>query len=381
MQTRRPLILSKPIRRGFTLIELLVVISIIATLMALILPAIQSAREAARRTQCLNNMRNVATSTLAYATKNRGRLPASGSYPGADTDADGLRDTVFPGHSWVVDILPDLDQAAIYERWNRALAFNAGANVAVGQLNIPVLTCPNDDTADGLDGGLSYVANVGIGDKNVDLLSLQPTGADAGHSAAVEGYIWDGGAVGSQSNVDLTADLNVFAPEIEIDFNSVATGAVAISASPKSANVGRIYDGASNTILFAENVNGGASAGGLYSAKTWADPSIRSAAFLFPVDPAAGVTFKSLVAGRDATAGNPYINKQSNGTDGTAPFPNSRHLGLCIFSFCDGSARTLADDIDSGVYVQLITPSGARPRPNLAGAGYVPEDPISGNSF
>lgn len=379
MQTRRHSVPLKPVRRGFTLIELLVVISIIATLMALILPAIQSAREAARRTQCLNNMRNVALAAIDYAEKKSGRLPASGTYPGADTDSDGLRDTIYHGHSWVVDILPGLDQQAVYERWNKAAAFNFGGNVAVGQINIPVLTCPNDETADGEDGGLSYVVNVGIGDKNVDVLSTSPTGSDAGHCAAVEGYVFDGGSAGSQSNVDLTADLSVFAPTIEIDANTIATSAVLISAAPKSANVGRIYDGASNTILLGENVLGGADS--LTGAKTWANPSIRSAGFLFPVSPAVGVTFKSLVAGRDTTAGNPYINKQSNGTDGSAPFPNSRHLGLCVFSFCDGSAKTLADDIDSSVYVRLITPSGARPRPNLVAAGYVPEDPLSGTDF
>src|SRR5262245_14753121 len=62
-------------RRGFTLIELLVVISIIAVLMSLILPAVQSAREAGRRTQCMSNMRNVALSLENWAGAHSGALP------------------------------------------------------------------------------------------------------------------------------------------------------------------------------------------------------------------------------------------------------------------------------------------------------------------
>ena len=75
MQTRRSLILSKTSRRGFTLIELLVVISIIATLMALILPAVQQAREAGRRTQCLNNLKNITLAAISFAEAHRGVLP------------------------------------------------------------------------------------------------------------------------------------------------------------------------------------------------------------------------------------------------------------------------------------------------------------------
>ncbi len=380
MQTRRSFILSKSTRRGFTLIELLVVISIIATLMALILPAIQSAREAARRTQCLNNLRGITTAAMAYAEANKGRLPASGTYLGVDSDADGLRDTAVAARSWAVDLLPNLDQLAVYERWNRGAAFHVGGNVSVGQVNIPVLTCPVDTTSDAKNGGLSYVANVGVGDKLVDVSSATPTGTQLGHAAVAEPLVWDGGTAGSQQNVDLTSELCVFAAKIDIDVPPV-TGGVAPSAGPTSVNIGRIYDGAGNTIMFSENVNAGASSGAFYgSAKTWADPSVRSCGFLFPIT-ASGATFSTIYAAVDSSAGNSYINKQSNGTDGGAPYPNSRHPQLCCFSFCDGSARTIADSIDPSIYVRLMTPSGARPHPTLTAAGFVPENPISGNEF
>src|SRR5262245_38465430 len=74
MQVKRRLP-SKPQRRGFTLIELLVVISIIAVLAALILPGIGAARETARRTQCMSQMRNVSFALQTYATNNSGGLP------------------------------------------------------------------------------------------------------------------------------------------------------------------------------------------------------------------------------------------------------------------------------------------------------------------
>jgi len=371
MQTRRSQILSRSNRRGFTLIELLVVISIIATLMALILPAIQSAREAARRTQCLNNLRNVTTAALAYAEANKGRLPASGTY-----GFDPVKAEIYPARSWVVDLLPNLDQLAVYERWSRSRAFSdpTTPNVAVGQINIPILTCPVDPTADGKDGGLSYVANAGVGDQFVDVTSNAPTAtANLGHHPVAEPFNWNGTTAGSPANVDLTAELCVFIPFF--DFDVALTGSTVTPASaPRSANIGRIYDGAGNTVMFSENINAGVDS--VTGARSWADPSIRSSSFVFPVAPVTGLSFGLLSANPASTVC--WINRQTNVEDGSAPYPNSRHPSLSCFSFCDGSAKTLADSIDADVYVRLLTPGGVR---RQAIAGFLAESPISGNDF
>jgi len=374
MQIRRSLILSKNARRGFTLIELLVVISIIATLMALILPAIQSAREAARRTQCQNNLKNLTLAAINYAEAHRGQLPASGTYPGSNADAsmDGSREQIFASHSWVLDLLPYLDNQAIYERWVFTVPFTS--NAAVGAANVAVLTCPNDDTADQKDGGLSYVANCGVGDINFDVTSTTPASAiQFGQLASAEPFTWAGGSAGSSQNVELTGQLSVFAPNMTCDTPAYAGGVSAANAGG-SVNIGRIYDGAGNTIMLSENINAGKDA--LTGAATWSNPSIRSCGFIFPT--VGGTTFFNISTAPNVTLGSPFINKLKNGTDGAAPFPNSRHIGIVVASFCDGGVRTLSENIDTSVYVRLITPNAARPR---SISGFTPEEPLSSNDF
>ena len=377
MQSRRSSAASQKKRRGFTLIELLVVISIIATLMSLILPAIQNAREAGRRTQCLNNIRNVTVATLNFASSNKSRLPALAYFP---QNASGAR---FNGRSWCVELLPYLDQQGTYDRWNKDLPFGVAPNLALAQdLYLEAFACPNDESAFLVPGGLSYVANAGFGDYDpTNLATIANDGGAVQHSFMSESFNWDGDA----ATIDLSVPASATTRD---DDDATITKATAVFAAEfeglpisrnASAVIGKIYDGSGNTLMFGENINAA-------NNTTWADPHTEQISFVFPLDP----TLVGLTTMNDPrpaialdAAGNPlpaYPNEAKTGPDGISPYLNSNHPNLVVVSMCDGSARTLSENVDERVYLQLITPGGTRLR-RATGGTFVSENPISGDSF
>ncbi len=127
-------------RRGFTLIELLVVISVIGVLIALLLPAVQAAREAARRAQCINNLKQMG---LALTNYHDTALAFPPGYLAASRFIDGETDTA-PGWGWASMILPQLEQGALYSAINTWLPVQAPANTTATRTLVRAFLCPSD---------------------------------------------------------------------------------------------------------------------------------------------------------------------------------------------------------------------------------------------
>jgi len=143
--------------KGFTIIELLVVITVIGVLMALLLPAVQSARESGRRAQCLNNLRQVGIALANYNDTHRVIVPgrifgiATGPPPASGCDGtmlSGCQDT-----PWFALLLPQLEQQPLYNQFNFALGTEGPvylnypgyfANTTVFGTKISIFQCPSD---------------------------------------------------------------------------------------------------------------------------------------------------------------------------------------------------------------------------------------------
>ncbi len=149
-------------KKGFTLIELLVVIAIIAVLISLLLPAVQSAREAARRIQCANNLKQVGLAVHQYESTHN-TLPPSVAL---QTDNTGTVNW-FGGWSAHGRILPYLEQSATYGSLNFSLSYSHPVNTTVSALSVSTFLCPSEvkpqraSHSFGLAGVVNYGVNLG----------------------------------------------------------------------------------------------------------------------------------------------------------------------------------------------------------------------------
>jgi prepilin-type N-terminal cleavage/methylation domain-containing protein/prepilin-type processing-associated H-X9-DG protein len=146
------------VRRAFTLVELLVVIAIIGVLVALLLPAIQAAREAARRTQCSNNLKNIGLSFLNYESSTK-EFPTGGAGDNDRLECYAERGKPWVGKkqgmSWAYQLLPYLEQGALHDIGVTSVV----QNVPVALYNCPSRRGPTlyDNPSDSPDAGPSYL--------------------------------------------------------------------------------------------------------------------------------------------------------------------------------------------------------------------------------
>jgi hypothetical protein len=319
----RLLPLSSRQAHGFTLVELLVVIAIIATLVGLLLPAVQSAREAGRRNTCQNNLSQLSKASLQYDSAQQALPGWRNEHPSSTINASTAVTANTVG--WPIVLLPMLERNDVYASWAAATptstpvtGYPAGFPSSLDPA-ISIFTCPSSPTDSTSDPLMSYCANIG----STALTALSANG----RQFKGDGVLLD--AIGT----------NQYGPARN-NIDSISTG-----------------DGASNTLLFSEKCGSFVPLNCRYnaiplviSATTGLSPSSLLSSGSVGVVPGFGLFGVATAATINTGSSGPTA-----GTVGYESVPSSKHPGGVIATFCDGHTQFVKDSINAWVYAQLMT--------------------------
>ena len=337
--------MNRRMRRGFTLVELLVVITIIGMLMALLLPAVQAARESGRRATCMNNEHNLSIALLNYESSKRKFPPfagliiqdTSGAAGSTTTGPPSLDGSTYVNGSWVISILPHIERADMWSLWHDANPTAGSTTVRVirPRVGLNLTKCPSfspDFEGPGI-ANLHYVVNTGW----LDASASDPGSAGDGRDKGVFHNHQDYG-VGNPFTVP--ENLRTY---VSLDY--------------VSSN-----DGSSSTLLLGENIN----------AETLVPPPSASGVVFGGYVPLLNGNRRPIVEGDVGMVWwpNPIpecatINSCVKGLPTGLPWqsrirPGSAHPGLVIVSFCDGHAHMLSESIDYQIFRHIMSPNGEK---------------------
>jgi prepilin-type N-terminal cleavage/methylation domain-containing protein/prepilin-type processing-associated H-X9-DG protein len=306
-------------RRGFTLIELLVVIAIIAVLIALLLPAVQAAREAARRMQCANNLKQVGIALHNYHDT-IGTFPSGLiSRPGPDGDNTG------PGWGWAALSLAQVEQSSLYNAINFSQGIEFPANSTARLTKINTLICPSD---------AAFVPQFTVYDDSTSNTALGTPICDVASSNYV-------GVFGK-------GDPSSLYPYSPTDDPPGRDNGEGLFIRNRSIRIAEISDGTSNTLAVGEKSQNLARA-------CWAGAITHAAVPINQLQAEDGLSPESgdaLVVAHTGELNGP------NSVPAHADQFWSRHPGLAMFVFADGSVRAIKERRPLAIFQALGTRAG-----------------------
>jgi prepilin-type N-terminal cleavage/methylation domain-containing protein len=325
---------SRGKRTAFTLIELLVVIAIIAVLIGLLLPAVQKVREAANRTTCANNLKQLGLAAHNYHDVYHYFPPSA------------IRDD---WASWAVFLLPYVEQEAVFKMWNLQKRWpEQSSDPDPRPHNLSVFFCPSRRSASGLGFSVNDVANA----------PADTLGAFAG---GLGDYACNGGndSTNNRPRGAMTfSRARGITPSGQIitgSFDASPVGTVIVSFN-SLINIASITDGTTNTLLIGEKHIRPNSRDGKNE-----DRSIYSGCNANNYSRLAGIPPASIAQTNDVKQYPLAASEQdANMVTSTPPGPyNSNmifggpHEGICMFVFCDGSVKGVKNSVDLSVLTWL----------------------------